>query len=165
MSGKPVTFDIVAITIYTPELGDEICQRIAASTIGLHHICNELDVSYYYVRSWIADTSHEFSNKYARAKQSQVEHMADELLDIVDDGSNDLMTIVKGDESYEVENKEVVNRSRLRADTRKWLMAKLAPRKYGEKIDVTSDNKALAANIILPEQVSKAIDKLLDDAL
>jgi len=135
---------MAAISVYSDALGDEICERIATSTIGLKHICLAIDVPYSTVTGWIYDDKHPMSEKYARAKKLQVDHMADELLDIVDDGSNDLMTIVKGDESYEVENKEVVNRSKLRADTRKWLMSKILPKKYGDKLDVTSNNKELA---------------------
>jgi hypothetical protein len=31
---------------------------------------------------------------------------------------------------------EHINRSRLRVDTRKWYLSKLAPKRYGEKVDV-----------------------------
>ena len=126
----------MAKTKYTPELGDKICERIATSTIGLIHICKDLDLPYSTVTGWIYDKDHEMSGKYTRAKELQMYHMADELLDIADDGSNDLMTIVKGDESYEQENKEVVNRSRVRLDTRKWLMSKLLPKTFGDKLEI-----------------------------
>jgi len=46
----------------------------------------------------------------------------EDMIDIADDGSNDFMTIVKGDIEYEAENKEVTNRSRLRVDTRKFYL-------------------------------------------
>jgi hypothetical protein len=80
---------------------------------------------------------------YARAKDNQADLLAEEILEIADDGSNDFMTIVKGDESYTVENKELVNRSRLRIDARKWYAAKLRPNKYGDKLDVTTDGKTI----------------------
>ncbi|MBY3220874.1 hypothetical protein HFO18_07085 [Rhizobium laguerreae] len=53
--------------------------------------------------------------------------MADEMFDIADDGSNDVMTIAKGDAEYEIENKEATNRSKLGVDTGKWYVSKLAP--------------------------------------
>lgn len=139
-------------SLYTPELGDQICMKIANSSLGLKHICDDLNVPYSSVREWIYNDKHEMSAKYARAKEMQMEHMADEILDIVDDGSNDLMTIVKGDTVYEQENKEIVNRSKLRADTRKWLMSKLAPKKFGEKLDLTSGNEPLQPiSIVMPD--------------
>lgn len=153
----------MGISTYTTELGDEICIRIATSTLGLRHICEALDVPYSTVTGWIYDDKHEMSEKYTRAKRMQADHMAEELLDIVDDGSNDLMTIVKGDESYEMENKEVTNRSRLRADTRKWLMSKILPKKYGDKLDVTSGDKPInAVGNLSPEQLNTLLQ--LQDA-
>ena len=131
----------MGITIYTDELGDEICSRIASSSIGLKHICVDLDVAYSTVTGWIYDSKHPMSGKYARAKELQMEYLADEILDISDDGSNDLMTIVKGDMSYEAENKEVTNRSKLRVDSRKWLMSKLN-RKFADKVDLNHGGQA-----------------------
>lgn len=42
------------------------------------------------------------------------------------------------DEKY---NGDAVQRSKLRVDARKWVAAKLKPKKYGDKIDVTSGNE------------------------
>lgn len=133
-----------APTKYSKELGDRICHEIATHAIGLKHICNmhadfpSTDTIY----QWIGRHK-EFADNYARAKECQLELMAEEILDIADDGANDLMTLVKGDVAYTQENREVTNRSRLRVDTRKWLLAKLNPKKYGDKIDMTSDGEKL----------------------
>jgi hypothetical protein len=97
---------------------------------------------------WIREKS-EFSQQYAKATEERTEAMSEDLLDIADDGSNDLMRIQKGNETYEIENKEVTNRSKLRVDTRKWLMSKMKPKKYGDKLDVLSDGKALVGNTII----------------
>ena len=91
---------------------------------------------------WLRERE-DFAKQYARATEERTEALAEDILDIADDGSNDFMTITKGDVSYEVENKEVTNRSRLRVDTRKWLMSKMKPKKYGDKLDLTSDGKVL----------------------
>lgn len=85
----------------------------------------------------------ERSNKYARAIQLRADKLAEEILEIADDSSNDTITKTYGDETVEVENREWVNRSKLRVDSRKWLMSKMAPKKYGDKLDITTDGKAL----------------------
>lgn len=77
--------------------------------------------------------------------------MADEIQDIADDGSNDYMTIVKGDESYNVVNHEAINRSRLRVDSRKWIASKLLPKKYGDKQVDVSVNPIVQINIVAPQ--------------
>ena len=75
-----------------------------------------------------------FAEQYARAREAQMEAMSDEILDIADDTSRDTKTIQRGDLEIEVENSEWINRCKLQVDTRKWLMGKLAPKKYGERI-------------------------------
>jgi hypothetical protein len=88
-----------------------------------------------------------FSNQYAQAKSDAADAMAEEILDICDDGSNDWMTANVGTDQEKVTlNGEHVQRSRLRVDTRKWLMSKLQPKKYGEKLDLNHEG-GLTVNI------------------
>lgn len=121
----------------TPELFEEICTIIESSSIGIPHICKQKKIGcetfYQHIRKNV-----DAQERYARAKEIQCEYIADEMLEIADDATNDFMTVVKGDISYEKENKEVVNRSRVRIDTRKWLLSKLVPKKFGDRVDVTS---------------------------
>ena len=134
--GRPSDYDI--------EVGDRICEIVATTTLSLKNICGKDETlpAVISVLRWLR-LHEEFRSQYARAKQEQADLLAEEMIDIADDGSNDLMTIVKGDQTYEVENKEVVNRSRLRIETRKWIASKLKPKKYGDKLDLTSDGDKL----------------------
>lgn len=54
--------------------------------------------------------------------------MLDELLEIADDAQNDWITRMRGDEEIQVANYEAINCSRLRVDTRKWLLSKALPK-------------------------------------
>jgi hypothetical protein len=70
---------------------------------------------------------------YARAREMQAEIIASQVLPISDDGSADNVVRYREDGSeYQAVDQEHINRSRLRVDARKWLAAKLAPRKYGD---------------------------------
>lgn len=139
-------------SMYTQELADEICSLLAEGK-SLRAICGlESEKNHKFpnkatIFRWLR-TNEAFRDQYTRAKQESADALVDEMLDIADDGSNDLMTITKGDRDYEIENKEVTNRSRLRVDTRKWIASKLKPKKYGEKLDLTSDGKALPTPIL-----------------
>ena len=100
---------------------------------------------------WI-DENENKSKQYARACEERAEALLDEMLDIVDDKSNDIIETDLGDGIIvEKPNNEVIQRSRLRYDARKWLISKLNPKKYGEKVDVTSGGdkipQATAINI------------------
>lgn len=63
-----------------------------------------------------------------------MDRMAEEILQIADDGRNDTYEDADG---HERTDSDVIQRSRLRVDTRKWLMSKLAPKKYGDKTLLT----------------------------
>lgn len=75
-----------------------------------------------------------FAEQYARAKQAGIEAMAEDILEIADDGRNDWMERNAEDGGFAV-NAEAVRRSQIRIDARKWLLSKLAPKKYGDKIE------------------------------
>ncbi|MFA6335567.1 MAG: hypothetical protein WCX48_08445 [Bacteroidales bacterium] len=105
------------------------------------------------------------ADKYARACILRAERVNDEILDIADDKSNDTLEIDLGDGVLiEKENKEFIQRSRVRIDARKWWLSKTNPKKYGEKLDITSDNKQLVTPqiIVKTESEKEIMQGLLD---
>lgn len=78
------------------------------------------------------------SKRYARACEVRADTIFEQILEIADDSSQDTIIVPIG-EGIEVEklNPEFVQRSRLRVDARKWVVAKLNPKKYGDKIEQT----------------------------
>jgi len=130
-TGRPTTF--------SQEIVDEICERIAEGE-SLRSICkNDPKMpAMSSVFKWLSENK-DFSEQYARAREVQAESMAEEIFEIADDGSNDLMTITKKDYSYEMENKEVTSRSKLRVEARQWYLGKIIPKKYGTKTTLAGD--------------------------
>ena len=132
--------------LFDQEMADEILERIAGSSLSLANILAEKEewpkITTFF--KWL-NSNETFAKDYARAKECQAEYMAEEILEIADDGRNDYMTITKGDNEYNVEDKEVTNRSRLRVDARKWLASKLLPKKFGDKLDL--DHTSLGKEI------------------
>ena len=131
-------------TKYTSKLVNEICARLASGD-SLRTICMEDKFpSKTTVLRWLFDDKHEgFRDQYERARTMQAEIMAEEMLDIADDGTNDWMEKHgKDGESYYQLNGEHVQRSRLRLDTRKWVASRLLPKKYGDKVqqEITGAN-------------------------
>ena len=121
---------------YSERLADKICSRIADGE-SVRSICADKGMpSKSMVFRWLG--KHEtFRDQYVRAKEAQAEHMADEILDIVDDGSNDWMERKRPDGSTEmVLNSEHIQRSKLRTDARKWLLSKMLPKKYGDRQEI-----------------------------
>lgn len=91
------------------------------------------------------------SKQYARATELRAEALLDEMFDIVDDSANDVIEMDLGDGIVNTRtNNEVIQRSRLRYDARKWLIGKLNPKKYGDKqiLSNDEDNPVTIAPII-----------------
>jgi len=88
------------------------------------------------ILSWGNNPKHPFAEQYAIARKTGLLLRAEELVDIADDGSNDYMmrTSKDGEALGWQVNGEAVARSRLRVDTRKWVLSKMLPKIYGEKI-------------------------------
>jgi hypothetical protein len=84
---------------------------------------------------WLKDNE-EFGERYEIARLMQVEYWAHEILDIADDSAGDFMINEHGERVVDHEN---INRARLKIDARKWLMAKLHPARFGDRVaaDIT----------------------------
>lgn len=122
---------------YSQELSDRICAQIASGS-SLRTICLAEDMPCVAsIFNWLR-TKPEFLEHYEKAKAEQADALAEEMLDIADDGSNDWMERhdKEGAAIGWVVNGEHVQRSRLRLDTRKWLASKLKAKKYGDKTAV-----------------------------
>lgn len=125
-AGRPST--------YTDELAIEFCSRLVDGT-SVRTVCKSEDMPVTStIFKWLSEKP-EFSERYAKAKSMAVEALAEECFDIADDGTNDWMEINDKEGEcvgYKI-NSESIQRSRLRVDTRKWYLSKIAPSKYGEK--------------------------------
>ena len=100
-------------------------------------ICKDQDMpAYGTVWRWRQENP-AFRESYARAREAQMERWADEIVEISDDTTQD-MVLKEGrnGSTYLAPDQEHIQRSRLRVDTRKFLMAKIAPALYGERVQV-----------------------------
>lgn len=92
------------------------------------------------VRAWVlADPV--FAERYARARAEGLELMAEEIVEIADDSGQDRLVLSDEplcdgdvpDVIYGNVIPENIQRSKLRVDTRKWILSKLVPKIYGDK--------------------------------
>lgn len=118
-------------SLYTDELVDTICARIAQGE-SLNSICKSGLIGYSTVCRWLASEA-TFREKYARAREEQADFYADQIVAIADE-----LTIeakYQGEDVMFDVSSNAVARNRLRVDARKWYASKLAPKKYGDKIE------------------------------
>lgn len=112
---------------------DTVCDELIEGK-ALRRVLTELQINYKTFYNWI-DKDEKKAQQYARATELRAEYMAEEILTIIDATEDD---IIINDEGKPITNHNVIQRDRLRADKRQWLMSKMMPKKYGDKLDVTS---------------------------
>ena len=88
--------------------------------------------------NWIEEDQN-IIDKYARATKARADYLFEQIIEIADKQGAD-MVIVDGEQTI---NHNIIQRNRLQIDARKWVASKMNPKKYGEKLDITSDDKPL----------------------
>lgn len=148
---------------YTIWKARAVCMRL---TLGesLRKICDRKGYpSRYAIFRWLSSIP-EFRNQYAEARELQQELLYDELFEIADNSSQDYIETEQGKKL----DSEHVQRSRLRIDTRKWVMERMAAKRYGAKqqLDHVSSDKSMTPKAYSPEQykaAEEAISSKMDD--
>jgi hypothetical protein len=131
---------------FTQEKADALCFELSQGK-SLRTVCKIKGMpSGVTVFKWMREHD-KFLLQYEKAKQESADAMAEELIDICN-------TPLVGDEitylpngKKQIKKGDMLGHRRLQIDTRKWLMSKMKPKKYGEHIDVTSDGKPLPTPI------------------
>lgn len=113
---------------------------------------------------WVK-TNEELSTNYAQAREERAEKIFEEILEIADDSSKDTKIIYdKAGNEIKVEDTEWVNRSKLRVDARKWMLGKMQPKKYNDRLqldgglDEEGESKAISISLKVNKQ-SKGKEK------
>jgi hypothetical protein len=121
------------LTKRTPEVEDRIIEGLCDG-IPLRELCRQAGMpNWRTVYDWISADA-DLAARIAHARDLGFDAIAEDILDIADDGTNDWVERKKQDGSTDkVIDSEHVQRSKLRIETRLKLLAKWSPAKYGDK--------------------------------
>jgi hypothetical protein len=138
-------------TLYTLELADEICERLGEGE-PLRQICRDERMPHWTtVYDW--KTAHEeFSLRIARAREAGHDAIASDCLQIADDGLNDTYMDEDGNKRTDT---DVIQRSKLRIETRLKLLAKWDPKRYGDRI--TQEHTGADGGPVQIEKIERVI--------
>jgi hypothetical protein len=142
---------------YSQRIADEICQRMALGEL-LGAICRDIGIDRSTVWAWQKERP-DFAKGYAQARELMADAVAEDVLNISDDSKRD---IVDGKPDW-----EAVQRSRLRADSRKWFCARISQRwreKAGVEISTPPDQPFEISKPMTPKEVAVYVGNLLTAA-
>lgn len=118
---------------FSQEIFDTICERISDGE-SVNSICSGDDMpsrtSFY---DWIGRAK-ELADKYARATEVRADRVFDELLQIADTPLIGEKVKIDKDGKKEVQRGDMIEHRRLQVDARKWALARMSPRKYGDRL-------------------------------
>lgn len=118
--------------MFSQEKADRVCEllqdgkslRAAAESLGLKHST---------ILLWVKERK-EFADQYTHAREIGYKLLADEILDISDE--KDVEIRYDGEETKLDLSATAIARNRLRVDTRKWMLSKMLPKVYGDKVEM-----------------------------
>jgi len=122
---------------WTPEQKAQACEEILAKIrqgSSLNAACKGGDdwtPAESTFRLW-CDNDPDLAAKYAHAREVRAEKIFEECLIIADSQEGDVVKV----DGVDQPNHDAIQRARLRIDTRKWMLGKMQPRKYGDKVEV-----------------------------
>lgn len=136
---------------YTEEKALEICELVADGQ-SINKISKMPGMpTRSTILKWFRDVP-EFSVMYARAKEIGFEVLADEIIDLADAAEN--------------ADKDQCRRHQLMIDTRKWLLAKLQPRKYGERVtqEIVGNKEEAPVQVeVTKEEIARIVQEVEDE--
>lgn len=125
---------------YTQKVADEILRRMSMGET-LYAICDEPAMpTRTAVFKW-RQARPEFDTSYARAREDQMHAWADQVISFADNGVEDILRDGDGNPILKKNGdpqlyREHIDRTRLRIETRKWLMAKILPTVFGDRLNI-----------------------------
>jgi hypothetical protein len=141
MAGRPSEFSEAIADLVCEGIADGRSLRAIAQDEGMPARST--------IFKWLSQNP-SFADQYARAREVQADVIFEEILEIADDGRNDTYT---DDEGRQRTDHDVIARSRLRVDARKWMAGKLRPKKYGDKLELSGDPE----NPLVFEKIQRTI--------
>lgn len=123
----------------SPQLASQLC-LLLASGFSLRAACKQHGFpSTEFVRRWLLEDEI-FCAQYVRAREEQAEYYADEIVHIAD-------------------SEDDPNKAKVRVDARKWVAAKLLPKKYGDRTQEISVNNTVNLAVMTEERRAELIER------
>lgn len=117
--------------MFTQEVADKVCEGLT-NGLSLRKSCEQAGTTHPTFLRWTEENK-DLADQYTRARTIGWALLADEVLTISDDSTGD--TYEDADGNVKTDH-EVVARSRLRVDSRKWMLSKMLPKVYGDKVEL-----------------------------
>jgi hypothetical protein len=112
-----------------------ICQEVLEGMrngLSTFKSCQVAGIANSTFHKWVGEDSL-LRDNYAHAREDLIERMAQEVLELSD---SEVPETGDGKKDW-----QAIQKHKLQVDTRKWLLSKLAPKKYGDRLELAGDKE------------------------
>ena len=156
-------------TVYTEELAATICERLASGR-SLRDVCRDEGIpDRATIHRWLISNDG-FCDQYTRATNIRADEMFDEMFEIADTPMLGEKRKISADGAVEVSEADMIEHRKLQIETRKWSLARMAPKKYGDRTQIQhsgdADNPVVTEDVTdkkLAQAIAHVLSKGLND--
>lgn len=137
---------------------DEICKEVIEQKTSFNKAIANSPITPITFYDWILKDD-DVRRAYNYAREVRADTLFEEIIDIADQ-TEEGETVTEKPSGVEIKRGDMTDHRRLKIDARKWVVARMLPKKYGDKIDITTDNKPINNISLTDEEKKKIIDNL-----
>lgn len=121
-----------------------ICEDVIENKLSFTQAVNNSPISYVSFFNWITE-SEKLKALYNYAREIRSDILFEEIIDIAD--TTEIGETIKDTPAgITTETGDMLGHRKLKIDARKWVIAKMQPKKYGDKLDLTTDGEKLQSS-------------------
>ena len=137
-----------------------ICNNVIEKKISFNTAVSESEISLVSFYQWISKNK-ELQDLYNYAREIRSDVLFEEIIEIADT-TEEGETIKESAIGTTIERGDMLRHRQLKIDARKWVVSKMQPKKYGDKLDLTTGGEKIQPQQtqLTPEQIERAIENL-----
>lgn len=120
---------------------NDICEKVILHKMSFNQAVEESEISLVSFYKWIVD-SEERKELYNYARNIRSDVLFEEIIEIADTPEEGEVTTEKAS-GIEIKRGDMTEHRRLKVDARKWVVARMNPKKYGDKLDLSTNGEKI----------------------
>lgn len=143
------------------DIVSSICDMVVDDKISFNKAVSNSGISLVTFYNWISKST-ELQTLYNYAREIRSDVLFEEIIEIAD--TTEEGTIIETDDSGRTKEKkgDMTQHRRLKIDSRKWVVSKMSPKKYGDKLDLSSSDGSMSpkntiVTTLTPDQLKEAL--------
>ena len=136
------------------EVFTTICNDVIEHKMSFNQAVKKSPINLVTFYKWLTEND-SFKELYNYAREVRSDVLFEEIIEISDNTEEGVKEETKGKgrkKETKIIKGDMTDHRRLKIDSRKWVVSRMNPKKYGDKLDLTSDNDKLEFNVTIKKE-------------